>query len=212
MQNSVARAQNVRLFISLKNQNVTEDRIPSHTNSHHTEWQSLNSDKYYGVPLIPAFVQWDFLYWKITVKCVIVLSIVLLFPKKTRRAGLLSLLALLGSLCVTNFLLKNYVARVRPYEVVAGLQCLIAAQPDWSFPSGHASASFASAVVIYKSCPRGIGVPALILAFAISLSRLYVGVHYPSDVIVGMVIGTLIALILFWIFGEKKYKARARRR
>ena len=78
----------------------------------------------------------------------IVLSIVLLFPKKTRRAGLLSLLALLGSLCVTNFLLKNYVARVRPYEVVAGLQCLIAAQPDWSFPSGHASASFASAVVI----------------------------------------------------------------
>ena len=114
----------------------------------------------------------------------IVLSIVLLFPKKTRRAGLLSLLALLGSLCVTNFLLKNYVARVRPYEVV----------------------------VIYKSCPRGIGVPALVLAFAISLSRLYVGVHYPSDVIVGMVIGTLIALILFWIFGEKKYKARARRR
>ena len=142
----------------------------------------------------------------------IVLSIVLLFPKKTRRAGLLSLLALLGSLCVTNFLLKNYVARVRPYEVVTGLQCLIAAQPDWSFPSGHASASFASAVVIYKSCPRGIGVPALVLAFAISLSRLYVGVHYPSDVIVGMVIGTLIALILFWIFGEKKYKARARRR
>lgn len=133
-------------------------------------------------------------------------------PQKDQTCGLLSLLALLGSLCVTNFLLKNYVARVRPYEVVAGLQCLIAAQPDWSFPSGHASASFASAVVIYKSCPRRIGVPALVLAFAISLSRLYVGVHYPSDVIVGMVIGTLIALILFWIFGEKKYKARARRR
>ena len=141
----------------------------------------------------------------------IVLSVILLFPKKTRRAGILSLLALLGSLCVTNFLLKNYVARVRPYEVVQGLQCLIPAQKDWSFPSGHASASFASAVVIYKSCHRGIGVPALILAFAISLSRLYVGVHYPSDVIVGMIIGTLIALILFWIFGEKKYKARARR-
>ena len=137
----------------------------------------------------------------------IVLSVVLLFSKKTRRAGLLSLLALLGSLC-----LKNYVARVRPYEVVQGLQCLIAAQPDWSFPSGHASASFASAVVIYRSCNRGIGVPVLVLAFAISLSRLYVGVHYPSDVIVGMIIGTLIALILFWIFGEKKYKARARRR
>lgn len=138
----------------------------------------------------------------------IVLSVVLLFPKKTRRAGVLSLLALLGSLCVTNFWLKNYVARVRPYEVVSGLQCLIAAQPDWSFPSGHASSSFASAVAIYKSCPRGIGIPALILAFAISLSRLYVGVHYPSDVIAGMVIGTLIALILFWIFGDKKLVKR----
>ena len=57
----------------------------------------------------------------------IVLSVILLFPKKTRRAGILSLLALLGSVCVTNFLLKNYVARVRPYEVVRGLQCLIPA-------------------------------------------------------------------------------------
>ncbi len=141
----------------------------------------------------------------------IILSVILLFPRKTRRAGLLSLLALLGSLCVTNLVLKNYVARVRPYEVVQGLQCLIPAQRDWSFPSGHASASFASAVSIYKSSPRWLGVPAMILAFAISLSRLYVGVHYPSDVLVGMVIGTLIALILFWIFGEKKYKKRARR-
>lgn len=64
----------------------------------------------------------------------IVLSVILLFPKKTRRAGILSLLALLGSLCVTNFLLKNYVARVRPYEVVRGLQCLIPAQKDWVLP------------------------------------------------------------------------------
>lgn len=141
----------------------------------------------------------------------IILSVILLFPRKTRRAGLLSLLALLGSLCVTNLVLKNYVARVRPYEVVQGLQCLIPAQRDWSFPSGHASASFASAVSVYKSSPRWLGVPVMILAFAISLSRLYVGVHYPSDVLVGMVIGTLIALILFWIFGEKKYKKRARR-
>ena len=138
----------------------------------------------------------------------IVLSIVLLFPKKTRRAGLLSLLALLGSLCVTNFLLKNYVARVRPYEVVAGLQCLIAAQPDWSFPSGHASASFASAVVIYKSCPRGIGVPALVLAFAISLSRLYVGVHYPTDVLGGAVVGAFAAWGAVRIVKRREMKGR----
>lgn len=141
----------------------------------------------------------------------IVLSVLLLFPKKTRRAGILSLVALLGSLCITNFFLKNYVARVRPYEVVEGLHCLVERAKDWSFPSGHASAAFASAVVIYKSRPKRLGVPCMILAFAIALSRLYVGIHYPSDVICGAVIGTLIGLIVFWLFGEKKYKKKARR-
>lgn len=141
----------------------------------------------------------------------VVLSIILLFPKKTRRAGILSLVALLGSLCITNFFLKNYVARVRPYEVVQGLNCLVDKAVDWSFPSGHASAGFASAVVIYKSRPKRLGIPCMILAFLIALSRLYVGIHYPSDVICGAIIGTLIGLIVFWLFGEKKYKKRARR-
>lgn len=142
----------------------------------------------------------------------IALSVILLFPKKTRRAGILSLLALLGSLCITNLWLKPYVDRVRPYEVLSGLQCLIPAEADASFPSGHASAAFASAVVIYKSCKRWLGIPVLTLAFVIAVTRLYVGVHYPSDVIAGMVIGTLIALILFWIFGEKKYKKREKKK
>jgi undecaprenyl-diphosphatase len=82
---------------------------------------------------------------------------------------------------------------------------------DWSFPSGHASAAFASAVVIYKSRPKRLGVPCLILAFLIALSRLYVGIHYPSDVLCGMIIGTLIGLIVFWLFGERKYKRKARK-
>lgn len=141
----------------------------------------------------------------------IVISIILLFPKKTRRAGILSLVALLGSLCITNFWLKNFVARVRPYEVVQGLTCLVEKASDWSFPSGHASAAFASAVVIYKSRPKRLGVPCLILAFLIALSRLYVGIHYPSDVLCGMIIGTLIGLIVFWLFGERKYKRKARK-
>ena len=142
----------------------------------------------------------------------LVISILLLFPKKTRRAGILSLVALAGSFCICNLFLKNYVARVRPYEVVNGLHCLVGKAHDWSFPSGHASASFAAAVVIYKSRPARLGVPCMILAFAIALSRLYVGIHYPSDVICGAVIGTLVGLIVFWLFGEKKYKKRARRR
>ena len=96
--------------------------------------------------------------------------------------------------------LKNWVNEPRPDGA------------PYSFPSGHTCASIGAALAMYPFLERKWGIPLVILAVLISLSRLYVGVHYPSDVIVGMVIGTLIALILFWIFGEKKYKARARRR
>lgn len=142
----------------------------------------------------------------------IVITFLLLFPKRTRRAGILSALALLASLCVTNLFLKNYVARVRPYEVIDGLNCLVKKASDWSFPSGHASASFASAVVIFKSRPKRLGVPCMILAFLIACSRLYVGIHYPSDVVCGAIIGTLLALIMFWLFGERSYKKKAKRK
>ncbi|MCC8082407.1 MAG: phosphatase PAP2 family protein [Lachnospiraceae bacterium] len=141
----------------------------------------------------------------------IVISLLLLIPKKTRRAGVLSIVALVASLCITNFLLKNYVARVRPYEVVSGLTSLLGPVSEYSFPSGHASAGFAAATVINKNCRKWLGWPCVILACLLSLSRLYVGVHYPTDVICGAIIGILIGLIVFWLFGEKKYKKRARR-
>lgn len=73
--------------------------------------------------------------------------------------------SLLGSLIVNNLILKNLVARTRPYEAVDGLQRIIEAQRDLSFPSGHTGSSFAAAVVIFPTCPGKIGVPALILAF-----------------------------------------------
>ena len=140
----------------------------------------------------------------------IIITILLLIPKKSRRAGLCSALALIASLCVTNFFLKNYVARVRPYEVVEGLNSLIGPVGEWSFPSGHASSGFAAATAIYKSRPRRVGVPCIILAVLMCWSRLYIGVHYPSDVICGAIIGALLGLIMFWIFGEKDYKRKAR--
>lgn len=141
----------------------------------------------------------------------IVIGILLLIPKKTRRAGILSLLALLSAHLLCNMVLKDYVARVRPYDVIEGLHCLIERPTDWSFPSGHTMTAFAAAVVIFRSRPKRLGIPIMTLACVIAFSRLYVGVHYPSDVIFGAVLGTLIGLIFFWIFGEKKYKRKARR-
>ena len=123
----------------------------------------------------------------------IALTILLLASPKTRKIGCMSLIALLGTLLVNNMLLKNLVARTRPYEVIEGLTYIVMKPSDYSFPSGHAGCSFSAACIMYRRLPRRYGVPALILAILISVSRLYVGVHYPSDVLFGVISGIAIS-------------------
>ena len=71
---------------------------------------------------------------------------------------------------------------------------------EFSFPSGHTSSSFAAGVVLYLMLPKKYGIPAMILAFLLGISRLYVGVHYPTDVIGGMVMGAILAVATVKIF------------
>lgn len=123
----------------------------------------------------------------------IIITLLLLIFKKTRKIGAVCALALIGSLIVNNMILKNLVARVRPYDKLPGLNLIIEKQTDWSFPSGHAGSSFACAWSIYRNAPKKYGIPALILAILIALSRLYVGVHYPSDVLIGIITGILVS-------------------
>lgn len=123
----------------------------------------------------------------------IALTILLLCIPKTRKAGCMALAALLGTLLVNNMILKNLVARTRPYEVIEGLTYIVRKPVDYSFPSGHEGCSFAVACVMFRRLPGRYGVPALILAILIALSRLYVGVHYPSDVLFGVISGILIS-------------------
>ena len=130
----------------------------------------------------------------------IALAAVLLLIKKTRPLGFLVVCSLIGSYLVNNVLLKNLVARIRPYEAVEGLHRIIEAQVDLSFPSGHTGSSFAAAVVIFLMCSKKAGIPALALAFLIMLSRLYVGVHYPTDVLGGAVIAIVDAMIVFSVY------------
>ncbi|MBQ8279212.1 MAG: phosphatase PAP2 family protein [Roseburia sp.] len=132
----------------------------------------------------------------------IAIAITLLFIKKYRKVGPMVGLSLLGSLLFNNTILKNIVCRTRPYKVIDTLTILIPEPGEFSFPSGHTSSSFAAGVVLFMMLPRKYGVPALILAFLIGISRLYVGVHYPTDVLGGMVMGTLIAVCVVKI-GEK---------
>ena len=138
----------------------------------------------------------------------IILTVLLLIIPKTRKTGVIMMAALLVDVLLCNVLIKNLVARTRPYEVVDGLKLLIEKQSDYSFPSGHTGSSFASAIVLWKELPRKYGVMALIVAVLIAYSRLYVGVHYPSDVLAGVVIGTVLALVSVWLVkkiqGQKK--------
>ena len=124
----------------------------------------------------------------------IFLTVLLLAQKKTRRIGWMCLLALAGSLVINNMILKNLVARPRPYEMVEGLMPLIARPSDYSFPSGHTGSSFAAAAVLYGQLPKKWGIAALVLAVLMGISRLYLGVHYPSDVLAGALIGSVIGL------------------
>ena len=125
----------------------------------------------------------------------IVLTIVLLCFRQTRKAGIYSACGLLASLVVNNLILKNLVGRIRPYELVEGLQCIVAPAIDASFPSGHTGASFASAVSMYRQLPGRFAVILIVLALLIALSRLYVGIHYPTDVLGGLVTGIGIGLL-----------------
>lgn len=125
----------------------------------------------------------------------IVIAVLLLIFSSTRKVGFTVGISLLSNLLVMNLILKNLVARVRPYEAIAGLTRLVPAERSFSFPSGHAGHAFAAAVVLYCMLPKKYGIPALVLAGFISVSRLYVGVHYPTDVLAGAVIGTGMALL-----------------
>lgn len=124
----------------------------------------------------------------------IALSILLLLFPKTRKAGLASGLALLFMLITGNMILKPLVARLRPFTVNTAVELLIPPPTDFSFPSGHTYASFASSSAIFRN-NRKIGIPALILASLIAFSRLYLYVHYPTDVLFGILFGILAGWI-----------------
>ena len=123
----------------------------------------------------------------------IVLALVLVCFRKTRRAGVVMAVTLILCLCIGNLTLKPLIARVRPYDVV-DVPLLVEKLSDFSFPSGHtlASVGAATALTLYH---RRWGAAALVLASAIAFSRLYLFVHYPTDVVAGALLGVALAFL-----------------
>ncbi|MGP1584074.1 phosphatase PAP2 family protein [Peptostreptococcus stomatis] len=124
----------------------------------------------------------------------IILSIGLIIPKKTRKTGFVMIIALILNGIICNIILKPMLARIRPFDVNTAIKLLINKPRDFSFPSGHTSASFTAASVLFFRKSK-LFVPSLVLAFLISFSRLYLYVHYPSDVLAGLVLGILCGYI-----------------
>ncbi len=146
-------------------------------------------------------VQCDFLDWFMPIVTSlanagifwILLAIVLLCFKKTRKVGLTMGIALVIGLLVGNLTLKPLTARIRPYDFDPSITLLIPPEHEFSFPSGHTLASFEGAVSIF-AYNRNFGIAALIFAALIAFSRLYLMVHYPIDVITGAILGSAFAV------------------
>lgn len=126
-------------------------------------------------------------------------ALILLIFKKTRKGGFICAIALIFNFIIVNALLKNVVNRPRPwteFEEIALFyeQFGVRLPTDSSFPSGHSSACFSVAVACVFAF-KWKGIPALVIAFLVALSRIYLCVHYPTDVLAGVLIGSACGVV-----------------
>ena len=119
-----------------------------------------------------------------------------------RNRGFLVLFSLAANFLACNVVLKPLIDRTRPYYVL-DYTPLIPPVGDPSFPSGHTSASFAAATAIY-AINKKWGIAAYAFAAVMGFSRLYLGVHFPTDVLAGALVGIVAAMVIIKIFDAKQ--------
>ena len=140
----------------------------------------------------------------------ILLTVILLILPRTRRTGVILMLALCVDVVICNGILKNLVGRIRPFDVNTSIQLLVARPHDYSFPSGHTAASFTAAMALYLAGENKMWKPALVLAVLIAFSRVYLYVHYPTDILGGIITGCIAAYIGYRVeesvFSRLKWK------
>lgn len=121
-------------------------------------------------------------------------AIIMIFFKKHRKTGITIGTGLFTGVIIGNVLLKNLIARERPCWINETVNMLISIPRDYSFPSGHTLSSFIAATIIMHTDKR-MGIAAYMLASMIAFSRLYLYVHFPSDVLAGVLIGMIIGTV-----------------
>lgn len=140
-----------------------------------------------------------FLWW-------ITLALPFVLSNRYRRTGLTLIIALGVNYLVSEIIIKRAVGRMRPSTFLPQEVMKITKPKDHSFPSGHSSSSFCAFAVVLLCCSPVFWIPVLIGASIIAFSRLYLRVHYLSDVLVGTVLGiadgTAVVLLSRWLIRE----------
>ena len=161
------------------------------------DWIALHCHSAAGdvlMPLLSTTVNKGFLWIAVGLA-------ILLFGGKRRWVGLQIWLALILSVVICSVFVKNAVGRIRPCDLKPVLDLLITRPGDPSFPSGHTSASFAAAMVLWRTRCRGWWAAAIV-ACLVAFSRLYLSVHFPTDVLGGMVTGCLCGLLAVFLWNR----------
>lgn len=124
----------------------------------------------------------------------LLIALVLVLRPKTRRWGAMILVAMAAGLVIGEFGLKNLLQRPRPFVRYEDFTALIPPPGSYSFPSGHTTSSFAAATVLF-AMKKPVGICALVLAALIAFSRLYLCVHFPTDVLAGLLLGVDLGIV-----------------
>lgn len=130
----------------------------------------------------------------------IALAAILLLFRRTRRAGCILALALVCDLVLCNFILKPLVHRVRPCDLLPEVTLLIPHPSDYSFPSGHTAASFTAVAALWLAGKKRLAGATLVLGVFIAFSRLYLCVHFPTDILGGVLVGLACGWLGKWLW------------
>lgn len=129
----------------------------------------------------------------------ILVALGLIITKKYRNYGWMMAAAMALGLILGNGLLKNLIARPRPFAVAPIGDLLIAFPKDWSFPSGHTLVSFeAAGILLYMN--KKAGIFALVVAACIAFSRMYLYVHYPTDILGGLLLALFNVFVVIKVY------------
>ena len=118
----------------------------------------------------------------------IAIALILFLNRKYRKIGLFSIISLIICALAVNVILKPLIHRPRPFSKLADIILLIKAPKDYSFPSGHTATSFVMVYIFFRHIKKYF-IPVFITGILIAFSRMYLSVHFPSDIIAGIIIG-----------------------